>query len=274
MRSKTALQIAALLVIVLTNAVALGGAWWNRSGEAESRLDLSERELKMPFSGFDRESSGLAFALAWRVGVAAEAGEANLDWDENRSARWLDRAKMESLGFDLSDVSEHPRLRRHELARDVLLVLEFDGMAYRRALERARQRRVTEEAKLAAMPAAKDKENRLRYIENELAREENESSRLFVVDAGLDLAALRGKYPDRSRHAIVRGQVRPMWSGRQNDSDSARGYVSNLSVSTISVPHALYPLLSGSGEQKTFLATVAFGRRLEPWVEQIRVPGR
>lgn len=103
MRSKTALQIAALLVIVLTNAVALGGAWWNRSGEAESRLDLSERELKMPFSGFVK-SSGLAFALAWRVGVAAEAGEANLDWDENRSARWLDRAKMESLGFDLSDV--------------------------------------------------------------------------------------------------------------------------------------------------------------------------
>ena len=123
----------------MMDAVALGGAWWNRSGEAESRLDLSERELKMPFSGFDRESSGLAFALAWRVGVAAEAGEANLDWDENRSARWLDRAKMESLGFDLSDVSEYPRLGRHELARDVLLVLEFDGMAYRRALERARQ---------------------------------------------------------------------------------------------------------------------------------------
>ena len=60
MKPKALLSIGALLVIVLTNAVALGGAWWNRSGEAESRLELSQRELRVPYRGIDRESSGLA----------------------------------------------------------------------------------------------------------------------------------------------------------------------------------------------------------------------
>ena len=34
-----------------------------------------------------------------------------------------------------------------------------------------------------------------------------DSSRLAVVDAGADLAALAGRYPDRDRHLIVRGTV-------------------------------------------------------------------
>ncbi len=32
-------------LIALTNAVALGGVWWNRSATPESALTLSQREL-------------------------------------------------------------------------------------------------------------------------------------------------------------------------------------------------------------------------------------
>ncbi len=272
MKRKIFLSIGALLVVVLTNAVALGGAWWNRSGEAESRLELSQRELRVPYRGIDRESSGLALSLVWRVGVAPDAGDSYLDREDGRSPRWLDRAKLESLGFDLPDDSASAGRKVPELARDVLLVLELDGEAFRRALERARQRRAAEELKLAVLPEGKDKENRRKHLDNELAREENESSRLFVIDAGLDPEALRAKYPDRSRFAIVHGQVRPMWRGREGD--SVRGYVSNLSIGAINVPHALRPLLPETGQNKTFSATVACGRRLEPWIEQVKVSGR
>ena len=34
-----------IALIVLTNAVALGGVWWNRSATPESALTLSQREL-------------------------------------------------------------------------------------------------------------------------------------------------------------------------------------------------------------------------------------
>jgi len=272
MKGKTLLSIAALLVIVLTNAVALGGAWWNRSGEAESRLVLSQRELHQPYRGIDRESSGLALSLIWRVGSLLDADDSYQDRWGGRSPKWLDRAKLESLGFAFPDDSATTGRRVPELTRDVLLVLELDGEAFRRALERARQRRASEEPKLAALPESKEKDNRRKYLDNALAREENESSRLFVVDAGLDLAALRAKYPDRKRFAIVHGQVRPMWQGR--DDDSVRGFVSNLSIGAINVPYALRPLLPETGRNKTFSATVAFGRRLEPWIEQVQVSGR
>ena len=69
------------------------------------------------------------------------------------------------------------------------------------------QRRTAEELKLAVLPESKEKENRRKSLDNELVREENESSRLFVIDAGLDSAALRTKYPDRARYAIVQGVI-------------------------------------------------------------------
>ena len=272
MKRKVLLSIGALLVIVITNAVALGGAWWNRSGDVDSRLELSQRELHVPYRGIDRESSGLALSLVWRVGVALDAGDSYMDREDGRSPRWLDRAKMEGLGFRFPDESGSVRRKAPELARDVLLVLEFDGEATRRALERARQRRVVEELKLATLPEGKEKENRRKSLDNELAREEKESSRLFVIDAGLDLLALRAKYPDRAHYMIVRGQIRPMWRG--SEGNPVRGYVSNLAIGVVNVPHALRPLLSDVGERKSFVATVAFGRRLEPWIEQVTVPGR
>ena len=69
MKPQNSLKIGALLVILLTNAVALGGAFWNRSGEVESRLMLSQRELRMPYARFDRENSGFALCAKgpkWR----------------------------------------------------------------------------------------------------------------------------------------------------------------------------------------------------------------
>lgn len=273
MKPRLPLQISALLVIVLTNAVALGGALWNRSGEAESQLTLSQRELRLPYRSFDRENSGLALALSWRVIGPPDRTGIYWEYAGGGTPEWLDKAKMESLGFDMAERAPggDRRSGRMELARDVLLVLEFDGDAYQRSLERARQHLAAEETKLVAMPDSNEKKNRLKNAADQLAREENENSRLFVVDAGRDRAALRARHPDRTRYAIVRGQVRPSWSGEQTE---RHGHVSNISISGINVPHALKPLLAESARQQKFTAGVAFGQRLEPWITQLEVATR
>ena len=92
---------AGAALILLANAVALVGVYLNRSGEADSRMTLSQRELSMPWrGGMVRENSGLALALNWRVietstgeyfGSGFGANGGTPDWlDESRMAAFAD----------------------------------------------------------------------------------------------------------------------------------------------------------------------------------------
>ena len=60
--------IAGAALIVLTNAIALVGVAYNRSGEPDSTLTLTRRELQMSYRWWrDRENSGIALRLLWRM---------------------------------------------------------------------------------------------------------------------------------------------------------------------------------------------------------------
>ena len=268
------LPIMAIALIVITNAVALGGVAWNRSGETESQLVLSPRELRLPFRGLNRENSGLAFDLDWRVAIPPEKDGSYHGYDRGAAPQWLDKAKMESLGFDMTPPEgRNSRLNNQGLSREVLLVLELDGEAYRQSLEWARQHLVSEEAKFAAMPDGNEKTNRLKNAADQLSREETENSRLFVIDAGLDVASLRNKYPDRTRYAIVRGQVRPAWHDDRSG-NVARGHVSDVSITGINVPHIYRNFFDETSGKEKYTVRLAFGQRLEPWVTQLEVAAR
>ena len=113
-----------------------------------------------------------------------------------------------------------------------------------------------------------------------MKREENVNSRLFAIDAGLDRAALRAKYPDRGRYLIVKATLRPRTVMRDKQTRIG-GYLSALAVSQINVPHALRPTLepalrsprrNADEPGARFEATIAFGQRLEPWIEAVAVP--
>ena len=265
--------IAGLAVIAVTNAVALGGAAYNRSGEPESSLRLTQRELQPPYFFGRRENSGLALRLRWRVLQESAARLDAYSWGgtgEGASPAWLDREKMASLGFDvaLADTEDDkPRTFRRQLAREVLLVLEFDGPAYRQSLLNA--------AELAARLEKKNEAESSKRAAQILDRERNANSRIFVVDAGLDRAALRAKYGDRSKYAIVQGQVRPAWRSARVPKSHA-GYVESLSVGAVNVPLELRGPFEGASPENEYLpatstqvryeATVAFGKRLEPWI--------
>ena len=219
---------AGIALIVATNAVVLAGVAYNRSGTPESVLRLTERELSFPYSwGFEEENSGIALRLNWRV-----------------RNDWLDRPKLASLGFD---VSEPALIRGRQLPRDAYLVIELDGPAYQAQL-----------AEAEALARRKPEEWPLRALRNEKER----NSRLFVVDADLDPEALRKKYPERSQYAVVTGSV-AVPHRSIHDAGPVLGSVADVNIVGVHVPVQFHGVIR---KDAAYLATVAFGRRLEPWL--------
>ena len=282
-RSRKYILLAGAGLILLTNAVALGGAAYNRYGDPESTLRLSERELR-PADGWgvDRENSGMALDLRWRT-LGKDVESAN-DFIEGRYAyrgapTWLNQRKLAALGFNTSS-RKAPGGREYDAisAKQVFLVLELDGAAYQAMLERVRQ--LGEQAKTAHTGSAnvKDVERKVKNAEERLAREETSNSRLFVIDAGLDAEALRAQYPDRTRYAIVRGQVRPYWDRGANGVTELVGHVVGTSAGEINVPLGFQTSFARANERTSRGEnaqlpkrdiTVAFGRRLEPWITAV-----
>ena len=266
--SKRIALIAGLALIGVTNVVALGGAAYNRSGEPDSSLALSQRELRPPYVWTGKkENSGLGLSLNWRVVPTVVPG-AGFYAGGGGSPEWLDQAKMVSLGFDARATSTSGGFGRgpgHErqLSRDVLVVLELDGPAYQEALRRAKQA-------ASAVESKNDRGDGKKNAQVIMDREEQLSSRLFAVDAGLDLRFLRENYPNRSKYAIVHGQVRP-----DQTAHTSGGSIESLNATTINVPLEMRDVFEGilpvmyalpTPQDKHFDATVEFGRRLEPWL--------
>ncbi len=269
--------IAGAALIVLTNAIALVGVAYNRSGESDSALTLTQRELQLSYRWWrDRENSGIALRLLWRMHNAEIGDETDTaSWyGVGGTPAWLTKAKLGELGFDVSQPEDSDRARRHyekQLPKEVLLVLELDGPAYAEALARAKRHADQEDALRAANPDKKEFEQRSKEARDRMDREERQYSRLFAVDAGLDAGALRSKYPDRAHYAIARGQVRPLLMSSRRSS-SLTGYVSELSIDEINVPLEFRNVFERAvpeaaiGMHSPVRFDVAFGKRLEPWI--------
>ena len=275
--SRTHTLVAGVALIAVTNAIALGGVAWNRSGEPESVLKLTQREVWEPRGiGIDREPGGLRLSLRWRALSSGPDVEAYAE--VYGSPEWLTEAKLAALGFDVSPLPDERRARRRyerQLPREALIVLEFDGPAYQKALERARARAAREAAKGAqtgktgpGSPA----EQAAQFLRNE----ETANSRLFAVDAGLDAQALRAKYLDRTRYAIVQGKIRLSYQHGRGKEARWTGYIDGIQNDQISVPLEFRkaiatvprsrPFAGAPAGAPPFEVTVAFGKRFEPWI--------
>jgi hypothetical protein len=275
---------AGAALIVLANAVALTGVYLNRSGEPEARITLSQRELGSPW-GWQamRDNSGMVLGLNWRVndGSAADYSYGGYGY-HGGTPEWLDEPRMKALGFEVDAIEQDAAARRRferQLPREVLLVLELAGPAWELALQRARTNAERNEAARLANADSKEFTEKARRATEQLQREEKASSRLFAIDAGLDRAALRAKYPDRGRYLILKATLRPRLDTRERTT-RVTGYVSDLAVSRINVPHALRPTLEPAlrkpwrSEREPgarFEASLAVGQRLEPWIEAVAV---
>jgi len=270
-----------IALIIVTNAVALAGVWWNRQPPADSTPILSERELGLPWRGPRlRENSGLALDLRWRV-IDRDSAEFGSGLTVNSgSPQWLDGGRMATLGFAPGDVATDPGRRRYlkQLPRDAVLVLEVDGPSWQHALVKAREDADRHAAAAAANPGSKEFAARAKRARDVLAREEHANSRLFVIDAGLDAEALRRQYPDRNRFLLLRGTVRPAVRNGENGQPLAAGRVGNHRGTRIHVPHALRAALEPFEDRPAgqpaagtrYEVSLAVGRRLEPWIVGVR----
>jgi len=262
--------IAGIALIALSNAVALIGVAYNRSGEPESELRLTQRELAPPYwRGIDMESGGLNLRLQWR---ALHKSNNEFYAGIGGQPEWLDRAKLESLGFDMSRLENTAAGQRHYerlMSKQVFVALEFDGPAYQESLQRA-QRMVGEEvARQRPTPSG------VNSPVERLKREQTSATRLFAVDAALDPMELRNRYSDRNRCVIVRARVRVMYfRGSATRSAELAGHLSEVINDRISVPPEFgatfesLPRASTWGEvtASRFDVKLAFGKRFEPWI--------
>ncbi|HUE93910.1 DUF4824 family protein [Pseudomonas sp.] len=277
--------IAGLALIGLVNAIVLAGVAWNRQPPEESRLQLSERELGNTYTYWRKDNSSLALRLDYRWPSRA---------DDDHYYLSISAEKMAELGFKVpSELNEQTvRRYRRQLDRDALLVLELDGPAYLREVALLRAAHAEALRLQQAVPDSKELREAAQYAGNALDYEQHRASRLLVVDVGLDQQALRARYPDRTRYAIVRSiiavqasNVAADWTGEGDDPrpDNQRwtwqlgGSADTPGVQSLNLPqrwHATFDNLPQQAEepggdypgyQKLFSAEVAFGRRLEPW---------
>ncbi len=246
---RTGLWLAAAVVVV-SNSWALGLAAINRQGGPDAVLHLTEREVPLVPSG--PENTAASLRLAWTGPRGAS--------DDT----WFDQAKLAALGFDCSvpltrETAKHYAGRP---ARRVYAALEYDGPAWQRY----------------AASLAPD-------IDTTSA---NGVSHLMLVDLDRDAARLRARYPDRTRVAIAQAVVGMAIVWEPGRAPRLRGRVLEVLPSDLNVPRGLRPDVeplapranpgrpaSSAGSALTpprprYVATIRWGRRLEPWVENVR----
>jgi hypothetical protein len=279
--SARGLFVLGFIILAATNIVVLTGVAANRSGSPEARLTLTERELQLPYSMFD-ENSGLSLRLVWRI-LSRDEDELNLPG--SNPAVWFNAEKLEELGFAVNDYLDSPdRARDYKkpLSREVFIVLEEDGEAYREAVQRAKTALAREQGPLPENSDVEESRRAVQQAEKRVTEERLTQSRLFAIDAGLDPEELRAGYPDRSRFIIARALVTPRFY-EENGRKKAEGYINRLSIQSIHVPlkhRQLFDTILAQDRSKgrefrrpRYQVTVAYGSRLEPWIESVRPLG-
>jgi len=275
--SSRGLFVVGFVVLLATNVAVLLGVASNRSGEPEAVVVLTEREVQLPYR-VHVEDSGLALHLAWRA-IGEEKEETYyVDW---RTPEWFNSEKLKDVGFDVEDLTRpETTSERYKVpvAREVLIVLEYDGEPYKEAVRRAE--RALEKAKKSFELDRENEElgKKLEGAEKRLEGEEVWESRLFAIDAGLDAARLREKYPDRERFIITPGVVEPT-RYYSDDEKELQGYISWLSVGNINVSLTLRRELAAfldidksrdsESRQPRYTIELAYGKRLEPWIRSV-----
>ncbi len=271
----------AIALLLVVNAVVFAGAQYNRSGEPDVVMTLTERELGIGYSYYQTENSGITLLLDTNHYLNSGLGSSTDD-----PFSWLDRKKLETIGFDFSAAPRDDKDTDYyyrQLPRRAYAVLEYDGLAWERW-----KKKLTDELVKVDQAATEGKKSRQ---ELDTARKNIEqalisNSHLFIIDVGTDPAALRQQYNDRQHFLILPSTIRISYYGSYPapglKGDNIRGFVEIL-TSEINVPHRFHATL---GEQKKPRARLGFntnklengpryevalhtGKRYEPWIENI-----
>jgi len=232
----------ALFVPLWVTGATLASVSRNRSGGREAMV-LSEREVFVsPRTG---DNTTVYVSLIWHR-------------PSMRRDTWFDAEKLRQLGFDVGPGGDAPGAESHyrrQMPRDVFVVFELDGPAWRAFLE--------EHARDPAPPGTD------RTIVEELARR---GTRLVPVDVDRDAAVLESRYPDARRYLITAGTARPQLVAAPNEPPSVVGTVDRLMPQQIHVAREWAAELPPPSEfvPVPFEVEIRYGLNYEPWVTAIR----
>lgn len=269
--------LASVLLLLLTNIVVLAGIAYNRSGEPQLSIELTERELPLMYSASSKEeNSGTTLSLRWQILDPEE------DWEyQNRTygtPAWLDDKKLAELGFDIkkfkSDTDKY-KYKTSSLTREAILVLEYQGDTYHRALAIAEEKVEGLRQKVSDYPDDDTLIKEYDDYEKQLTTLKISRTRLYVVDAGLDEDVLMQKYADKKGYLLARGEIGLRWN-----QDVVRGRIRQLYIKQVHVPLPLSEQLVSLADGETYSAynnltppsykvQLNIGKRLEPWIESV-----
>ncbi len=241
MRQRGILLAAA--VIVITNGVVLIEVARNRAGGPIETIQLTERELPLNFR--EKENTGVSVRLNWQ----------QLFYFVANDYSWLDRTKLEGLGFDCARALREPK--RSPLPRPGFVALEYGGPAWEQWLKAVQQADAIRNFSASGMRTEM-------------------SSRLFPVDVAKTPEPLLRKYPDRGKYLIVEGVVALSVTTfdpvtRQEGQARLQPSISEALPNTIHVPPPLsdalgnLPILPNAASSR-YTLTLACGRYFEPWL--------
>lgn len=272
------LILASVFLLLLTNVVVLAGIAYNRSGDPLQSLELTERELPIRQSfNSKEENSGTTLSLQWQIFDPDEDPKYLLT--RYGSPIWLDDEKLTELGFDMKEFKSDTDKYRHrasQLATEAVLVLEYQGENYHKALALAESKVDRLRQSAADDPDDNELVDELNDYEELLTQFKVSRTRLYVIDAGLDKQALMQKYAGKNNCLLARGEIGLRWN-----EDEVSGRIRQLYIQQVHVPLPLSERLItlASGEDYSsynsnpipprYKVRLNIGKRLEPWIESV-----
>ena len=268
------LLLSAFGLLIISNAFVLAHVAMNRSGEPDSEMQLTARELQ--YYGGRSDDSSVVLMLRW-TNTAPEYPPG----PPRDAPGWFDEKKLKELGFDLSipaGSSKAARFYENLRSREVFVALEYEGPAWEAWLK-DREPRLETEGSYAPQVTLPDR----------IEIERQTTSRLITVDVARDAAELRRKYPDRKRVMILQALVRAKLEPERRASLTAplrpaylRGAITRLAIESINVPQPLSRRLEGKSyspwtydgnrvkiQQLPYSVTLRVGSKYEPWVVDV-----
>jgi len=278
------LPIIAAAFLILVNVIVLAGINTNRSGEANARLQLTERELVMPYrSRRQKENSGLALKLNW--GIIPEklftSNYRKYGLYSYGTPGWLTKDKLKELGLFIDStkhgVNEDFFDNRKLPAEAFIIVLEYNGKAFQTLLQKAEKEILEMRDSVEKNPADSDLIRQLNRDEESLMQLKTSASRLIAIDAGRNLQTLRDKYPDSNRYLMMRGEIRRYWANRKLTARINKLFISNIHVplpysEVITDITNREALTNGNTKWKgkpRYWLELNVGQRLEPWIGEV-----
>lgn len=268
----------AMGLVLLVNGFILGKVYVNRA-EVIARLNLSERELRLPYNyGFAKENSSAGLSLNWTT-PSAEPIDIDMNqwrWQYNRNVQ-LSSTHFSSFAFP--DCAQEKRLLQK---RRAWVLLEFNGQSYADYVTQVEQYH----ALIMGLTPATNTD----WSEKELAEKQTQAnalltaakqdhSRLFVIDAAAERELLEVVQRDAptiptSQRVIVPAELRAgYYRCDTKEQRTTEVIIDSLTVESLHIPRHLAQGFPQDGDAKrktTFTAEISYGRLFEPWISSLK----